>query len=89
MVGTVTSTFDTQFEFAAPALLPLLQSWIDAPAMNHGYLLKVSDVNEAQTGSGNRKILCGKGFPLETSTNLDPATAESHRPEARITYHLP
>ena len=89
MVGTVASTFDTRFELAAPALVSLVQSWIDTPASNHGYMLKVSDVNEAQTGAGNRKILCGKGFPLETSTGLETGVAETHRPQARITYHLP
>ncbi len=87
-VGTVTLPIDTQFTFTSPALVPLVQGWLNAPATNHGFLLKGTDADEAPRDA-NRKILCGKGFPLETTTNLDPATALSHRPEARITYHLP
>ena len=87
-VGTVTPPIDTQFNFTSPALVPLVQGWLNAPSTNHGFMLKSSDADEAPRDA-NRKILCGKGFPLETTTNLDPATALSHRPEARITYHLP
>jgi hypothetical protein len=87
-VGTVASATDRRFELAAPALVPLVQSWLEAPDGNHGFLLQVSE-NEETSGTDNRKILCGKGFPLETSTELDATAAETHRPEARITFRLP
>ncbi|HEX5044705.1 MAG TPA: thrombospondin type 3 repeat-containing protein [Candidatus Polarisedimenticolaceae bacterium] len=87
-VGTVSSVIDTQFTFTSTALVPLVQGWLDAPGSNHGFLLKASAADE-NGSADNRKILCGKGFPLETTTTLDPATAIAHRPEARITYHLP
>jgi hypothetical protein len=87
-VGMVSNFIDTQFDFTNPALVPLVQGWLNAPATNHGFLLKASAADE-NGSADNRKILCGKGFPLETTTNLDPAVAITHRPEARITYHLP
>jgi hypothetical protein len=87
-VGSVSNPIDTQFTFSSPALVPLFQGWLDVPSTNHGYQLK-APAHQEFGPVANRKILCGKGFPLETTTTLDPATAISHRPEARITYHLP
>jgi len=87
VVGVLASFLDTRFALSSPELLSLVRSWQASPSSNLGFLLKAQ--NSQETMPLNWKILCGKGFPLETSTNLDQATAMSHRPAAFVTYHLP
>ncbi|HEX5044706.1 MAG TPA: lamin tail domain-containing protein [Candidatus Polarisedimenticolaceae bacterium] len=86
-VGTIGGGTDRRFDLAAPALVSLVQSWLESPGSNHGFLLQASASEES--GPDSRKILCGKGFPLETSTPLEEEVAISHRPEARILVQLP
>ncbi len=85
---TVPSLLDNQITFSSPALADAVQSWVSGSVPNHGLLLKAAELNE-QSVSDNRKILCGKGFPLESSTNLPRGEAEAHRPFVRIEYELP
>ena len=86
-VGILNSGLDTRYALSSPELLSLVQSWRASPSTNHGFLLKAVDGQEVSPL--NWKILCGKGFPLETSTTLAPATAVTHRPAALVTFHLP
>jgi len=83
----IPSLLDDRVEFSSAELTPMVQGWIDDPATNHGFLIKATDVDE-QDPLDNRKVLCGKGFPLETSTLLEPAEAESHRPRLIIEFHV-
>jgi hypothetical protein len=60
--GRCPTPIDTRFDFTSPALVPLVQGWLDVPSTNHGYLLKAPNSQEFGPVA-NRKILCGKGFP--------------------------
>ncbi len=84
----ISALLDTQVTISSSALADAVQSWVAGTAPNHGLLIKASDLYE-QSVSDNRKVLCGKGFPLETSTNLTEAEAEAQRPFVRIEYELP
>ena len=84
----MTGTLNAPVEFTDAALTALAQEWIDTPASNHGFMIMASEADEQATGD-NRKVLCGKGFPLETSTDLSQAEALSHRPRMLVEYHLP
>jgi len=86
--ATVESLLDARIEIGGEALTGLVQRWVDDPEINYGFLLKASDADE-QLGLNNRKVLCGKGFPLETSTTLTEAEAQTHRPVLRLGYLLP
>ena len=88
MTTNVTATLNDNVEFSGPQLITLVQGWIDNPGSNNGVLIKASDADES-AGVENRKIFCGKGFPLETSTNLSQAQAEAQRPMLRVTYSVP
>jgi hypothetical protein len=84
----IPSQTDVEIEIADPALAALVQGWIEGTSPNHGFLLKASAADEAPAAD-NFKVLCGKGFPLETSTGLSQAEAESHRPFVRLSYFTP
>ena len=86
--ATVPPTLDSLVSFSDPALVSLVQGWLDDPSTNNGFLIKATDTDEAST-EDNRKVLCGKGFPLETSTNLTFEEALTHRPKVVVEYHLP
>ena len=75
-------------EFSNPALVTLVQDWLADPSTNNGFLIKTTDADET-SGVDNRKVLCGKSFPLETSTNLTQEEALSHRPRIVVEFHLP
>jgi hypothetical protein len=85
---TVPQTTDSIVEFSDPALVTLMQDWLADPSTNNGFLIKAADADEL-AGVNNRKVLCGKGFPLETSTNLTQEEALSHRPKIVVEFHLP
>ena len=87
VVGVLANARDTRFALSSPELLGLVRSWKTVPSTNRGFLLKAIDAQEV--AALNQKVLCGKGFPLETSTTLDAPTAVSHRPAAHVTYHVP
>ena len=84
----VTGTLNAPVEFSDPALVTLMQDWLADPSTNNGFLIKATDADEL-SGVDNRKVLCGKGFPLETSTNLTQEEALSHRPRIVVEFHLP
>jgi hypothetical protein len=84
----VTADLDVPFSFDTPALAALVQGWVSDPSSNTGFMLRASDADE-NAPENRRKVLCGKGFPLETSTGLGQAEALSHRPTLEIRYHLP
>jgi hypothetical protein len=85
---TIYSTLDGLVQIESTALIDLVTGWLADPSSNHGFLLKATDADEQATFD-NRKVLCGKGFPLETSTGLSQSEAESHRPLVRIEYRVP
>jgi hypothetical protein len=84
----VTSALDSRFEFSSSALAGAVQRWVSGATANHGFMLRAVDGDENSTAD-NRKIFCGKGFPLETSTGLSEAVALTHRPFVRIQYQTP
>jgi len=86
--ATIDGSIDARFDFTSPALADIVQRWVDGIDANHGLMLRAIDDDEA-SGTNNRKVFCGKGFPLETSTTLPQAEAESHRPYVRIEYQNP
>jgi len=85
--AVVPSLLDVRIEFSTAELATMVQGWVDDPSTNHGFMIKATDADE-QSATDNRKVLCGKGFPLETSTLLEQAEAESHRPMVRIEFHV-
>ena len=86
--ATVPATTDSIVEFSDPALVTLVQDWLADPSSNNGIMIKAIDADEA-SAVDNRKVLCGKGFPLESSTNLTQEEALSHRPRIVVEFHLP
>ena len=84
---TVTGMLDKRFDISSPDLDSLVQRWLHGAEPNFGLLMRAPSAEE--NGSDNRKVFCGKGFPLETSTGLSLPEAESHRPFVRIEYTLP
>ena len=75
-------------QFGGPGIVSAVQGWSLSPGDNHGFLLKAVALDELPS-LDNRKVLCGKGFPLETSTFLGTPEAESHRPVLRVEVVLP
>ncbi|MBB4908876.1 DNRLRE domain-containing protein [Actinophytocola algeriensis] len=63
---------------------PVVQGWVDNPATNHGYLLKVRD----EAGAAKQRVLMLSGEAPEV--RLRPSLTVTYTaPTAELTYHAP